>query len=224
MILTRSSGNLLPRRLTGIDETNVEPHWHLSAEDPCYFLGEYYGQESYQGGPTNQLIFNFKTKPTVAQANANRAHYKARAIRTIAAVVRQVISQQNAERFTWVPIPTSKTPDHPDYDTRLVDTLDLAFRHYDVDIRPMLRQSESTDADHESEQRLSLAELYDVIEVNPDCPLDPEPELIVLFDDLLTTGKHFKCCERRLREVFTEIPIVGVFAARRIFREPCADD
>ena len=210
---------MLPKRLTGIDESNVEPHWHLSADDPCYFLGEYYGNESYKGGPTNQLIFNFKTKPSVARANPNRARYKARAIRTIAAVIRQVISRENAELFTWVPIPTSKTSDHPDYDTRLVDTLNLAFRHYDVDIRPMLQQSRSTDADHESERRLTIEELSEVIETNPDCSMSPEPDEIILFDDLVTTGKHFKCCENLLRELFPQTPIIGVFAARRIFRE-----
>ena len=216
---TRSWVTLLPNRLTGIDESNVEPHHYLNADDPCYFFGEYYGQESYKGGPTNQLISNFKIKPSVAKANSSRAYHKAKALRTIAAVVRQVIPQQNAERLTWVPIPTSKTPTHADYDTRLVDTLSLAFRHYDADIRPMLRQSRDTDADHENNLRLSKDELLGIIELNPDGPMDPAPQGIVLFDDLLTTGKHYKCCEHRLHEVFPDTPIYGVFAARRIFRE-----
>jgi hypothetical protein len=38
----------------------------------------------------------------------------------------------------------------------------------------------------------------------------------VLFDDLLTTGKHYKCCERRLREVVADMPVSGLFVARRV--------
>ena len=190
----------------------------MCADDRCYFFGEYLGQESYKGGRTNQLIFNFKTKPTTAAADPRRAYYKVRAINTVSAVVRAVMKKHDAEHFTWVPIPTSKTPDHPDYDSRILDTLERAFRNYDVDIRSLLRQSKSTDADHESDQRLSYDELLDVIEIDPDCPTTPIPNVIVLFDDLLTTGKHFKCCEQRLREVYPDTPIIGIFAARRIFR------
>jgi hypothetical protein len=38
---------------------------------------------------------------------------------------------------------------------------------------------------------------------------------VVLFDDVLTSGKHFKCCERRLKEVMPDVPIAGVFLMRR---------
>ena len=47
---------------------------------------------------------------------------------------------------------------------------------------------------------------------------------IVLFDDVLTTGKHFKCCQRRLREALgTAVPIKGVFVARRVLSDPSLD-
>ena len=39
---------------------------------------------------------------------------------------------------------------------------------------------------------------------------------VVVVDDVLTTGKHYKCCERRLREVLADIPIGGLFVARRV--------
>jgi len=52
----------------------------------------------------------------------------------------------------------------------------------------------------------------------------PLRQAIVLFDDVLTTGKHFNCCERRLREVVpTNVPIMGVFIARRILPEATAE-
>jgi predicted amidophosphoribosyltransferase len=39
---------------------------------------------------------------------------------------------------------------------------------------------------------------------------------VILFDDVLTTGKHFMCCKRRLREHLGDIPVTGLFIARRV--------
>jgi predicted amidophosphoribosyltransferase len=52
---------------------------------------------------------------------------------------------------------------------------------------------------------------------------------IVLFDDVLVTGKRFKRCQRRLREVVApDVRIIGVFVARRVLPEvtfdPIPDD
>jgi orotate phosphoribosyltransferase-like protein len=49
------------------------------------------------------------------------------------------------------------------------------------------------------------------------------PRSIILFDDVLTTGKHFKACERRLREIDPTIAIAGVFVARRALPRPIDD-
>jgi hypothetical protein len=41
--------------------------------------------------------------------------------------------------------------------------------------------------------------------------LRPLRERILLFEDLLTSGKHYKCCERRLTQALTGVPIAGCF-------------
>jgi hypothetical protein len=52
----------------------------------------------------------------------------------------------------------------------------------------------------------------------------PLKQALVVFDDVLTTGKHFKCCERRLREVVPAyVPILGVFIARRMLPDATAE-
>lgn len=223
--LTISRLILLPDRLTCIDETNRTDHPFLVETDRCFFFGEYFAHKGYQGGGTNQLIFNFKCKPSIAAANHRRGYWKDKAVQEIAAGMRRVIGQRNSERLTWVPIPPSKAVGHADYDDRLTRTLALAFHGYDVDVRMLLRQSESTKADHESGDRLSPEALYEVLKVdNAVMSERPFRDGIVLFDDLLTTGKHFKCCERRLRETVPgNVPIIGVFVARRILPDPTAD-
>ncbi len=45
--------------------------------------------------------------------------------------------------------------------------------------------------------------------------LEPTPDAIIIFDDVLTTGAHFKAVEAVLRTHFPELPIAGLFLARR---------
>ncbi len=216
---------MLPDRLTLIDETNRGDHPYLETGDRCFYFGEYFAGKSYKGGPTNQLIFNFKCKPTVAAANTGRAHYKNQAIQTIANGIRRVIGQQNAERYTWVPIPPSKAIGDPDYDDRLLRTLLLAFQEYNADVRPLVRQTVSTPADHEQEDRLTRDALRAVLEVDV-ASLEAAPlrEGIILVDDVLTSGKHFKESERHLRRAIAEdVAIAGIFVARCIHPNPVDD-
>jgi predicted amidophosphoribosyltransferase len=45
---------------------------------------------------------------------------------------------------------------------------------------------------------------------------DPAPQVMLVFDDLLTTGSHFKAIQMVLRRRFGDIQIVGMFVARRV--------
>lgn len=113
----------LPDRLTWIDDTNRDQHSFLEAGDRCLFFGEYFAGRGYQGGGTNQLIFNFKTPPSIARINAHRRAYKEGAIAAIASSLREVLRREQIERLTFVPVPPSKTLDHEDYDDRTPEAL-----------------------------------------------------------------------------------------------------
>jgi hypothetical protein len=215
---------LLPERLTSIDATNREQHSFLEPGDRCLYFGEYFAYRGYQGGGTNQLILNFKCRPTLAAAHPGRRNYKEQAIEAVAAGLRGAIPKADAERMTWVPVPPSKVVGHPDHDDRLTRTLARAFSGYDADVRCLLRQTSNCEADHTSGSRMTSDALHALIEWDR-AALDARPlrQTVVLFDDVLTTGKHFKCGERRLREcVPVHIPIVGVFIARRILPDGAA--
>jgi predicted amidophosphoribosyltransferase len=217
---------LLPDRLTWIDETNREQHAFLREGDKCLFFGEYQGREGYTSSRTNQLIFNFKCPPTTAAQHEQRRYYKTRAIQTIGMGLRRAISREQTERLTWVPIPPSKAVGDPDYDDRLSRALAIAFNGYDVDVRLLLKQTQSTEADHVAGERLTRDKLLKVLEVD-EAALDVRPlrQKIILFDDVLTSGKHFKCCEERLRDVVPDtVPIIGVFVARCVFPAATADE
>ncbi len=216
---------LLPNRLTGIDETNRSQHVFLQEGDRCLFFGEYFAGRGYQGGGTNQLILNFKTLPSIAAANPARRNYKNDAIATVATGLRTVLGRNEIERLSFVPVPPSKTPGHPDYDDRLSRALTKAFVGFDSDIRLLLSRSVSTQSDHLTGDRLTPEALHSLLELDiAAVAAKPVKEAIVLFDDVITTGKSFKCCERRLRAAIpATVPIIGLFVARRILRNPFDD-
>jgi hypothetical protein len=210
---------LLPDRFTWIDDTNRGQHYYLEPGDRCMYFGEYFAGKGYQGGDTNQLIHNLKIKPTALQKNPARARYKNGAIQSVAATLARVMHPNDKQGWTWVPVPTSKCPGHPDYDQRLHRILATAFQGVPADVRPLLRQTASTEADHEASSRIDPDELYGLLEV--DVPLLGQQPIrgkgIILFDDVLTSGKHFRACVRRLRGVVpATTQILGMFVARRV--------
>jgi predicted amidophosphoribosyltransferase len=193
-------------------------HSFLSETDCCEFVAEYVPGRSYRAGGINQLIRNFKCPPAVARTSPVREIYKRRAIATLAQWLRLAVSRPEAERTTWVPIPPSRCGADPGFDDRLSRTLGLAFEAYDVDVRSLLYQRQNTAADHAAAVRLSAEALHAVLCLDMGALLArPVRERIALFDDVLTSGKHYKCCERRLHEALPATPIHGVFLLRRVF-------
>ena len=203
--------------LLALDERLRPDHWFLEAADHCHCLADYLPGRGYRANEVNQLIVNLKCPPSIASIDPRRRHYKCAAIGQIARALRAALSRSAVERATWIPIPTSRPLCDPDYDDRLQCILLAAFGHYALDLRTLLYQSTATASDHASARRISAEALYRLLGLDRALLASaPLREHIVLFDDVLTTGKHYKCCERRLREVLTDIPIRGLFVARRV--------
>jgi hypothetical protein len=206
----------LPGGLVALDERLRPDHWFLDATDYCHCMAEYLPGRGYRANEVNQLIVNLKCPPSIASLDPRRSHYKRAAISQIARALHAALSQSAVEGATWIPIPTSRPLHDPDYDDRLQRILLAAFGYYALDLRTLLYQSTATASDHASARRISADALYRLIGLDHALlARAPLRERIVLFDDVLTTGKHYKCCERRLREVLADIPISGLFVARR---------
>ena len=199
-----------------LDQLSRMDHPYLSAADECWYLSTYTSGAGYRAGAVNQLIANFKCPPSIAELDSPRARHKERAIGTVAARLRAAVSQSWAESVTWIPVPPSRARRDMDYDDRLMRVLRLAFARYDTDVRAALYQTASFVADHARLRRIGLDFLYECLRINWDALLSrPLRDGVVLFDDVLTTGKHYKCCKRRLRQALPDIRISGLFVARR---------
>ena len=116
--------------------------------------------------------------------------------------------------FTFVPIPPSKVKEGPDYDDRLVKILEEVRPHRQLDVRELILQRESTRAVHTTSDRITPTALCHLYYVDPSLK-NPPPKSIAIFDDLLTTGAHFRAAKFHLRKIYAETRIIGIFLARR---------
>jgi hypothetical protein len=203
-------------KAVALDDLARTDHPHLTAADQCWCLARYVSGPGYRAGQVNQLIANLKCAPSIAAADPARAGHKRRAIEEAAIAVRRAVSSGWAESVTWIPIPPSYPPGDRNYDDRLMRVLRVAFASDDADVRSLLYQVRTEPADHLRVRRLSVDRLYESVRVNVAAlACRPVRASIVLFDDVLTTGKHYKCCERRLLQVLPHVPVSGLFLARR---------
>jgi predicted amidophosphoribosyltransferase len=199
-----------------LDGVTRSEHAYLSASDQCWYLAPYFPGSRHRGGAMNRLIANLKCTPSEAAWNRSRTLSKQRAIDSAAQMLRAALSRSLVESVTWIPIPPSHALGDPDFDDRLLRILRRAFSDYNVDVRDILYQVTSTTSDHLGKQRLGVTSLYERISINwYALTARSVRDRLVLFDDVLTTGKHFKCCERRLHGALPAISISGIFLARR---------
>ncbi|HTT00633.1 MAG TPA: hypothetical protein VMG11_00980 [Steroidobacteraceae bacterium] len=210
---------MLLQRLLWLDERNRAAHRLLRPDDHCLYFGEYRPRSGWRGGPMNDLILDFKRRPEdIALSGRTHAlsYFKERAIAQIAQALRAQFAAGAVRRaITFVPLPTSRQPDQPTYCDRLPRALRLAFGR-DADIRPLLRQRAGTAADP---RRTSLSNLLELTEIDYAQLQEPLRALVVLFDDVLTSGKHLRVAAIRIRELAPRQPLIAVFVARRL---PCS--
>jgi hypothetical protein len=214
-------------RLVWLDDASRHYHRFLRHTDHCLYFGEFIAGRGWIGGPTNDLIIDFKRAPSrIAASSKSRAteHFKNRAIVRIARALRRQFGRAAIEtQLTFVPIPPSKIAGETDHCDRLLRTLTLAFAGLDADIRPLLRQSVSTAADHTSGlRRMRFGELLEITHLDPQQLCRPLRPLVVLFDDVLTSGKHLAVAQQRIREALPEQAVIAVLVARRVWPEQAA--
>lgn len=208
-------------RLSLIDESNRGDHSRLTDGDTCYHLFEYTSRRGYSFSGTNQLIANLKKKPSTAAHQGY--HYKGRAIADCGRYFGAALNPAWLAEATLVPIPGSKVHGHPDHDDR-IERMCRAMRQPPPDVRALIVQTESTTASHEAGdgERVTVEELLAVYKVN-EALAAPTPRSIAIVDDVLTAGTHYRAMQIILSARFPNVPIIGLFVARRVFPDDGID-
>jgi hypothetical protein len=181
---------------------------YLDDDDECYYAREYVSHGGYDCSEANRIISNFKKHPS--KRNTSQWYWRDEAVRQFARELQHLL----AERATVGVIPSSKRPGHPDYDGRFPDLL-TALRAIMPQIKivePIRCRESHTPAHHGGDRHPDL--IYPKLEW---IGCSSRPEHIVLIDDLLTTGGHFKACKRIIQENYPRLKVIGVFWAKTIW-------
>jgi hypothetical protein len=211
----------IPRDLFVIDEAVLDEYRYIEAEDTCYYVWERMSQlwrpgvelPDYTQYTVNGLISNLQIQPSLKNTQPRRYYWKERAIAYAAAALAALIPEVWYDGVTFVPIPPSKPASDPEYDGRLLTIL-KAVRPKLPDIRSVVVLDENCGFDSK-QKGLSPAERaahYSIDEDNA----DPAPDVVVLFDDVLTTGSHYKAIASVLQERFPAVAVFGLFLARAV--------
>jgi predicted amidophosphoribosyltransferase len=199
------------------DNRTRADHAYLAAHDQCWWLTEYLSGRRLQPGSTSRLILSLKSEPSRIAFDPRRARDRRQAVRAIAELLRSAVAREWAEQATWIPIPPARVSFDIGQDHRLLPVLRTAFSGYDVDVRTILTLRDGAIPDHVQPRRSSPEALYGRLQINWHllCAR-PLRDRLVLFDDVVTTGKHYRCCEQRLRSALPQAVVTGLFVARRV--------
>ena len=200
-------------KLSEIDDLSLSDHPDITADDRCFFFGEYTPDTGYEGSKTNDLILNFKKPPD--RRSTSQWKYKEEAIEKIAEAFKKSFKADTLQKVTLVPIPSSRIKGDPLYDDRMLRVLKKLSKKLNkhLDIRELILQHKSTPPDHTARSRQSLQDLIENYYVDKKL-INPKPEKIVLFDDVLTNGRHFTAAKQVLEKQYPSMKIFGVFVAR----------
>lgn len=207
-------------RLQRLEEARKHEHCYLDRTDECYFLGEYTAYEGHSFSEFNSLIFNLKKSPSTKNTRPDLFRYKVNDIQRAGSCLRTLIEPRFLETIgTVVPMPPSKTPSHPEYDDRMLLICEgMVSGLQTPDLKELLLLKEDTDATHNNGPKPPPQDLMRNMRINADPFYHPRSN-IVLVDDVLTTGSHFKACKMILQDRFPSSNVIGVFVARRVFAD-----
>ncbi|MCX7554259.1 hypothetical protein OS175_10240 [Marinicella sp. S1101] len=198
----------------------LKEHKYLEESDSCAYFGEYtVNQEKTWGySKTNQLIVNIKKNPvTSSQAEL---YYKQQAIKETGELFGHKLTSKS--KLLLVPIPSSKTKDHPEYDDKIFQLcLAAKVANPEIDVCELILPAKHVKPFHESpNNRMPPNELANCYRFNAGEDFDETKySHIVLVDDVITSGSHFKACKSILERNIESSSIYGLFVARAIEKE-----
>lgn len=211
-----------PLKLQRIDDITRGGHYYLDKSDFCFFLEEYYAEKGYQHSAANQRIYNIKKSPQ--RKGLIDYKYKVRDINWYGDRLRKALPESYFDGgAAFIPIPPSKARNDPDYDDRMIRIARrMCVGYDDADVRDLIIQTQTLEAAHKKdEKRLTPTEQASFYSVDKELLAErPLPKLVVILDDVLTTGSHYKAAEAVILQHAPNCTPVGVFLARCIHPDP----
>lgn len=180
----------------------------ITEDDDCYFLVSFSRGDTQDLQPWNRAVRALKLREPLSPDNLT---LQINAIHAFSAELRAQLPKDWLRR-TFVPTPSSRIPDHPEYENRASRVLREVCST--LDVRFLVHQSVSTSVTHLMDRRFTIEQLVAIYSISID-QMEPAPEHIVVVDDIVATGLHYRAMVHLLRNAFPRVPISGLFLARR---------
>lgn len=211
----------MPTNLLKIDPSNIGDHYYLTGEHECFFFYEYTAGQGYAYSLGNRFILNLK-KP-VQRRGMQDYQYKEQAVMSGGHLLHQVLLRVPAmlPNITVCPIPPSKVATDPEYDDRMSRIAMAACQGTVAEARELLIQVESGVASHV--QASGSRKKPDELAANYRLVGPPPRPIVMLVDDVLTTGAHFVAARSVILAQYPNTRVVGMFMARRALPDPLDD-
>ena len=207
-------------RLRQIDDLALPDHYHLTSADQCWYITEYTAGRKFNYSDGNRLICDLQIGVEQVKVDSGWRNKKQIAIDKAAELLLSILTKDQLLKPTWVPVPPSKSKAHATHDSRVLDVLNaLKAMEPGLDVRELIDQAGDREPAKKSTAKRDVDALYKGYQLNASAK-QPPPKLLIVFDDVVTTGASFRAMDRRLREEFPGIRVVGVFLARRILQPP----
>ena len=187
---------------------------HIKDDDVCIYAREYVtGGYGYKGGPTNQLIINFKKAPPL-KINTSKWKYRENAVKQFKEDIEILLESTSQAVITS--IPSSKKKNHPEYNNRFEDLFKEILKSHSqwiiewpVEIKKTI--SASRCQGNRDPKSIKKNYFWRGFKNKP-------PEELYIFDDVLVSGAHFRAISDFLKENNYTGKIIGVFWAKAVYQ------
>lgn len=195
-----------------ITDMSAANHRCLEKDDFCiyYRTKERHVYDNFT--ETNSILANFKKRPALCRDNPQMAMYKQRGIRTITNDVIGFFERNLGMSFLLIPAITSKATGDPEFDDRLIVVCARVSEALpNVQYADLLYNDFSVCPAHAGGTR-DVGAIAAHIGVRNDFDIH-RFDYVFIFDDVLTTGAHFKACQQVLEKTYGR-RAYGLFWAR----------
>jgi len=189
-------------------DTSQDIPFHVTSQDEIFYAREYISEGGYEASEANSLIINFKKD--ISRKGKPEWYYKEQAIRKFALELGRAVM----ENAVLAAIPSSIWELDPKYDSRMDDMLAQAkgFKPSLILEKPFVANQTTTPSHHGGTR--NPQEIYDNLVWRG---FSQPTNLVLLVDDVLTSGAHFRACKRLIQEHHPNVRVVGVFWAKTVW-------
>ncbi len=190
-----------------IDAIELENLQYLNADDICYYAKDFFSGTGYQGGEVNNDIFNFKKKP-----NERGQNYRTEAIYKFALETSVLFDCEGEGTYPVTAIPSSKAKSDPNYTKRFEDFFSELIKLrpcldviWPVSIKTTVIPAHAGGI--RNPKNIEENYIFNGFEGNT-------PDYILVFDDVLTSGAHFRAFKDFLKKSGYGGKVYGIFWAK----------